>query len=228
MKPRVSQLDIAGTPDGTKFLRDDATWAVASAAADPRIVFEDTCDTSTVPGTVTSSGQLVWNGTDFQRELGGTSASDYTTPSFTLVGSLLLEVDVVHLAGLTAGAFDVAIQKAGVTAARISLQSDGNNVHYGPSTAYAATGTYTHVVGDGMHMALAISSNLRCASFAGPIHGSRVSGTQNGGYERISGAQFPSGLAGLAAGDTLTVKLSTSSTRKQGIYRVRLSRGGRP
>jgi hypothetical protein len=236
VKPRLAQLHQSGAVDGQVPTWDAGTgvWIPATpstgggSGSDPRLLFSDDCAASGLPGGVTSSGDLTYDSTNLERALGGTTASEYETPTFTLRGTVLVVVEGRCLSGHTAGNFDVRLVKGSSLVARVSYQSDTNVVAY--NSGGSARGNSTgHTIQDGEAWRIALSvdaAGFYCGAAFTPVTGGSATGGADGqNADAFSTYSWSSGLSGLTAGDSLSVELTTSSTRKVGLTRIRVTRG---
>lgn len=205
-------LDVTVTDDSGNGRTKIALVATGESGS-ARALFNDSCQNSGVPAGVTTTGTITHDGTRLYRLFD--SAATYETPSFDLDGLIAVEVICENGSAHTDGEFRVEILKGSSLVAYFILQTDGNNVAYDAGgTPRGATGTFTQNTGTPHRIRLSVNEDGLCeAVYSRSIGGSAVH------------AFFASGLGGLAAGDTLTLNLETTSTRDMRIHRVRVARG---
>jgi hypothetical protein len=196
--------------------------------SDPRIIFNDDCYVETLPAGVSSTGDLDFNSTYIERQLGGTGASTYDTPEFPLNGTVLVVFEGRTISGHTAGDFNVKIMKGASTVARVTYQVDTNCVAYN-SAGSARGNSSTHTVQNGEAFRIAISVDSTAfycgASFTPVTGGSNTTSTDSQNTDFFSTNNWTSGLGGLTEGDDIFIRLETSSTRLVGISRLAVTRG---
>lgn len=207
----LSKLSITGTPDGTKFLKDDGTWAVPAGG-----------------GTIASTS-LMLKGDGAGNAVAGTAGTDYTTPSstetfsnknFTGTGNTwpTFNQNTTGSAGSVANALSIAAELIsggattynGSAAKSIAIQAGSvTNAMLAGSIAVGkidATGTpssTTYLRGDGTWSTPAGGGTIASTSavLKGDGSGNAVAATQSG-----------SGNVVLATSPTITTPTWVSST----------------
>lgn len=100
MKIRVGQIDISGTPDGTKFLRDDGSWAAAAGGGGGGWTLGINESGSSFAGFTATNGTWASSGTVITQT--NTGAGPFRARHDTLVpigGIVVVECDVKIVSG---------------------------------------------------------------------------------------------------------------------------------
>lgn len=181
-----------------------------------RTLAEDLCNDASLPSGWTSSGQLTFDGTKLRRELGGTSASDLTTPALTLQGPLSCEVYIERLSTVAAGNIVLELLNgSGVVVSQIALQADANVVVYQGDQ----TGVVTNASGDQQYRHWELNLDVESDG----KHVNATVGWAQGGH--LYGQYTATGT--FAQGDSMKFRLRTTSTGKVAVYEFRVGRGVR-
>jgi hypothetical protein len=222
---------------GLDYVGDHAIGTGGSGYTDPRTLFRDDCAVAALPAGVASTGGLAFDATELYRTV--TGVTTYTTPTFPLRGTPIVEIDVTQRTAYTAGAFRLRIKKqsTGATVAWLDFAPDSNIVAYNSANAAMGninTGGTSAGFTDGaaVHAGLSVDRSGMCTATISAITGGAGTSNVNGQQAWcVQTHKWASGLAGLAAGDALFVELSQdkpgATARVTAVSRLTVSNGSR-
>jgi hypothetical protein len=184
--------------DGTsgKIIKDGG-----AASGNPRLLFEDTCTSSSLPNGVTTSGSVNFDSSVVCRTISGSSS--YETPNFAANYPLVFQVQCENTNYANTGDVLIDLYRGTTLLARLKLQTDYNDVLY-----------------DG-----ALSPKGASGSSGSPKTGWRYKlsasidslGMTDGIIEGIAGGTVTTSRwtsnPSVALGDNIKLKISTSGTR---------------
>lgn len=161
----ISKLNISGTPNGSKFLRDDGSWQVASGTGITALTGDVTASGSgSVAATIANNAVTFakFQNINTARLLGRSTASTGNVEEISIGSGLSLSAGTLSATGGGSTAWDALTAPGGnlslAMAANLTTLTYGSN--FGASSAFKLVGANTSATGPLLHLSTGVSNNI--------------------------------------------------------------------